>query len=480
MSFEYLGLSDEVLKAIGDAGYTEPTPIQKQAIPSVLQGRDILGIAQTGTGKTAGFTLPMIDILTQGRARARMPRSLILEPTRELAAQVSESFEKYGKNNKLSMALLIGGVSFGDQLKKLERGVDVLIATPGRLLDHFERGNLMLTGVNIFVIDEADRMLDMGFIPDVEKICKIMVQNHQTLFFSATMPPPIKKLADQFLNDPKTIEVARASSTASTIIQALINTEPRNKKNLLKTLLKDDDINNAIVFCNRKIEVKDVYKTLQSEGFNVAQLHGDMQQSERMEVLGSFKDGTVKILCASDVAARGLDIPSVSHVFNFDVPIHAEDYVHRIGRTGRAGREGFSFTLATKKDQKFVDAIEALIKTKINIKTLDKKSKSLENLNKKPEESQKNSQQTIIENNQKIDKKSKSLENLNKKPEECQKNSQQTIIENNQKIEKKNNETSKKIRKSKNSKSNNHNQVSQETINSKVVGFGDNIPDFLK
>ncbi|NVJ98072.1 MAG: DEAD/DEAH box helicase [Alphaproteobacteria bacterium] len=362
MGFDLLGLSEPTLKAVSEAGYTEPTPIQAQAIPQVLMGRDVLGIAQTGTGKTASFTLPLIDILSEGRARARMPRCLILEPTRELAAQVAESFEKYGKEHKLTMALLIGGVNFADQEKLLDRGVDVLIATPGRLLDHFSRGKLLLTGIDILVVDEADRMLDMGFIPDVEKICECITKKHQTLFFSATMPPVIEKLTKRFLDDPKMITVARKSATAQTIEQKLITVGPRDKRKALRKLLKDEPIKNGIIFCNRKVDVKEVYNSLARHGFNVGQLHGDMEQSERLEVLRQFKANELQLLCASDVAARGLDIADVSHVFNFDVPSHAEDYVHRIGRTGRAGRKGKAFTIATKSktDTKFIDAIEKL------------------------------------------------------------------------------------------------------------------------
>lgn len=367
MGFDRLGLSEPTMVAVREAGYTEPTPIQAQAIPQVLMGRDVLGIAQTGTGKTASFTLPMIDILAEGRARARMPRSLILEPTRELAAQVAENFEKYGKEHKLTMALLIGGVNFADQEKLLDRGVDVLIATPGRLLDHFERGKLLLTGIDILVIDEADRMLDMGFIPDVEKICERITKKHQTLFFSATMPPPIERLTKQFLDDPKFIEVARTSMAAATIEQQLVVVGPRDKRKALRKLIKDEPVKNGIIFCNRKVDVKEVYNSLARHGFNLGQLHGDMEQSERLEVLRQFKANEVQLLCASDVAARGLDIADVSHVFNFDVPSHAEDYVHRIGRTGRAGRKGKAFTIATssKADTKFIDAIEKLIESKI-------------------------------------------------------------------------------------------------------------------
>jgi len=365
LHFSDLGLSPKVLSAVTDAGYTQPTPIQAGAIPHALQGKDVLGIAQTGTGKTAAFVLPMITRLEKGRARARMPRTLILEPTRELAAQVEENFTRYGKNHKLNVALLIGGVSFDDQERKLERGADVLIATPGRLLDHFERGKLLLTGVDILVIDEADRMLDMGFIPDIERICKLIPFTRQTLFFSATMPPEITKLTEQFLHAPVRVEVARAASTASTVTQRLVKSgsKPWDKREVLRKLIREEEegLKNAIIFCNRKVEVSELFRSLVKHDFNAGALHGDMDQRARMTMLANFRDGKLKLLVASDVAARGLDIPDVSHVFNYDVPIHSEDYVHRIGRTGRAGRSGKSFTIATKSDTKYIDAIEKLI-----------------------------------------------------------------------------------------------------------------------
>jgi superfamily II DNA/RNA helicase len=361
--FDTLGLSAEVLRAVTESGYTTPTPIQAQGIPHVLQRKDIIGIAQTGTGKTASFTLPMIELLARGRAKARMPRSLILEPTRELAAQVAESFERYGKYNKLSMALLIGGTSFDDQDKKIDRGVDVLIATPGRLLDHVGRGKLMLTQVQILVIDEADRMLDMGFIPDVEEICKKLPFTRQTLFYSATMPPEIQRLTEKFLHTPVRVEVSRPATAASTITQEIIEI-PHNdwaKREALRRLIRDNPVKNAIVFCNRKRDVDVVARSLSKHGFNAAPLHGDLEQSTRMKTLDAFKSGEIQLLVASDVAARGLDIPAVSHVFNFDVPFHADDYVHRIGRTGRAGRLGHAYMLASRHDQKAVDAIEKLL-----------------------------------------------------------------------------------------------------------------------
>lgn len=367
MSFADLGLSDELLKTVEAAGYSEPTAIQRQAIPSVLMMRDLIGIAQTGTGKTASFVLPMIDILAEGRSRARMPRSLILEPTRELAAQVAENFEKYGKNHKLSMALLIGGVQMGDQVKALEKGVDVLIATPGRLMDLFERGKILLTGCNLLVIDEADRMLDMGFIPDIENICTKLPANRQTLLFSATMPPPIKKLADKFLSNPKQIEVARPASTNTNITQRIVPVANSAfaKRETLRSLLSAEDVRTAIIFCNRKTTVRELNKSLKKHGYRSAEIHGDMDQSSRIAELDRFKAGDVNILVASDVAARGLDIKGVSHVFNFDAPWHPDDYVHRIGRTGRAGATGTAYTLMSSADAEAVENIEKLQGSKI-------------------------------------------------------------------------------------------------------------------
>ena len=359
--FGELGLSSKVYEAVAAAGYTEPTPIQAQSIPIAVTGRDVLGIAQTGTGKTAAFVLPMITRLETGRARARMPRSLILAPTRELAAQVAEAFEKYGVNHKLSLALLIGGVSFDEQNRKIDRGVDVLIATPGRLLDHIQRGKLLLTSVEILVIDEADRMLDMGFIPDIERICKTLPPRRQTLFFSATMPPEIQRLVDQFLKDPARVEVARPATTAKTITQRFqwcAEGEDWAKREMLRELIRSEDVQNAIIFCNRKRDVAILCKSLKKHGFNAGELHGDMDQSSRTATLDKFRSGEITILAASDVAARGLDIPEVSHVFNFDVPWVGDDYVHRIGRTGRAGRQGFSATIVGPEDLKLIKDIE--------------------------------------------------------------------------------------------------------------------------
>ena len=363
MTFDDLGLSPEVLSAINEAGYVAPTPIQEQAIPFVLMGRDVLGCAQTGTGKTASFTLPMIEILSAGRSRARMARSLILTPTRELATQIADNFEIYGKYQKLSMALLIGGVSFEEQNAKLDRGVDVLIATPGRLLDHFERGRILLTDIKILVIDEADRMMDMGFMPDVEKIVMLLPPIRQTLFFSATIPSEIRKLANKFLIHPKEISITPKVASAETVEQFLTIVEDKDyiKRDALRKMIVSESIENAIIFCNRKRDVDILNRSLQKHGFNSSALHGNMSQPARLETLEIFKKGQTKLLVASDVAARGLDIPKVSHVFNFDVPIHAEDYIHRIGRTGRAGRKGRALTIGTTNDVKFLDAVYKVI-----------------------------------------------------------------------------------------------------------------------
>ena len=372
--FSDLALDPRVLQAVSEAGYETPTPIQAGAIPPALEGKDVLGIAQTGTGKTAGFVLPMITLLGRGRARARMPRSLVLCPTRELAAQVAENFDIYSKHTRLTKALLIGGVSFAEQDKLIDRGVDVLIATPGRLLDHFERGKLLLTGVQIMVVDEADRMLDMGFIPDIERIFQLTPFTRQTLFFSATMAPEIERITNTFLTAPARIEVARQATASETIEQRLVEFTPsrrdqsaKQKREVLRALIgaEGETCTNAIIFCNRKTDVDIVAKSLKTHGFNAAPIHGDLAQSERMRTLDGFRDGTLHLLVASDVAARGLDIPAVSHVFNYDTPSHAEDYVHRIGRTGRAGRKGCAITIATPADGKYLAAIEGLIKTVI-------------------------------------------------------------------------------------------------------------------
>ncbi len=367
MTFNHLGLSQQTLDAISAAGFTTPTPIQEQAIPIANSGGDVVGIAQTGTGKTASFVLPMLTKLESGRARARMPRSLILEPTRELAAQVAEAFDQLGVNHKLNVALLIGGVSFDEQFRTLDRGADVLIATPGRLMDHFSRGKLLLSGVEILVIDEADRMLDMGFIPDIEKICGMLPVARQTLFFSATMPKEVRKLADKFLKDPQRVDITPDSSAAKTITQKLklAPSDVASKRQVLRDLINGSGVKNAIIFCNRKRDVAILHKSLCKHGFNAGALHGDMEQRERTATLDAFRRGDISLLAASDVAARGLDIPDVSHIFNFDVPITPEDYVHRIGRTGRAGREGYAATIVTPGDIVAIRAIEKLCRQKI-------------------------------------------------------------------------------------------------------------------
>jgi len=359
--FNSVGLGPELIRAVTEAGYTSPTPIQAQAIPIVLMGRDVLGCAQTGTGKTASFTLPMIEILAAGRAKARMPRSLILCPTRELAAQVADNFDKYGKYHRLTKVLIIGGESMGDQVSLLDRGCDVLIATPGRLLDMFDRGRILLNDVKILVIDEADRMLDMGFIPDVQRIVSLLPKIRQTLFFSATLGPEIRKLADDFLMNPKEITVSPATTSAATIDQFLTVVDHEQKREALRRILKSEDVKSAFIFCNRKRDVTILHKSLTSHGFDAVQLHGDMAQPSRMEALGKFKSGEARLMVCSDVAARGIDIQAVGHVFNFDVPIHAEDYVHRIGRTGRAGLEGKSYTIASPEEGLAVAAIEKLL-----------------------------------------------------------------------------------------------------------------------
>jgi len=369
MKFNELGLSEKVLNAVEASGYDTPTPIQEQAIPYALQGRDVLGIAQTGTGKTAAFTLPMLSMLERGRARARMPRTLILEPTRELAAQVEDAFGRYGVNHKLNLALLIGGVSFGDQEVKIARGADVVIATPGRLLDFTERGGLLLNAIEILVIDEADRMLDMGFIPDIERICKLVPFTRQTLFFSATMPPEITRLADAFLHNPVRVEVSRAASTVEGTTQTLVRSgaSPEEKRTTLRRLIRTaNNFKNALIFCNRKRDVQVVCRSLEKHGFSVGALHGDLDQRSRMAALDSFRNDSVQLLVCSDVAARGLDIPDVSHVINYDTPHHAEDYVHRIGRTGRAGKLGVALTIVTRADARAIEDIEKLIHRKID------------------------------------------------------------------------------------------------------------------
>jgi len=459
MSFLDLGLSSEVLKAIDDAGYVEPTPIQKEAIPYVLMTRDVLGCAQTGTGKTASFTLPMIDILSSGRAKARMPRSLILTPTRELATQIAENFQIYGKFNKLTMALLIGGVSMDEQTKKLDRGVDVLIATPGRLLDHFERGRILLNDIKILVIDEADRMLDMGFIPDVEKIVSLLPKIRQTLFFSATMPPEIRRLSDAFLINPKEITVAPQSRPAAeTVTQRLSIINQREKREALRRIIRSEKIETAIIFCNRKRDVDILNKSLRAHDFNAAALHGDMDQASRLETLEKFKDGSINFLVASDVAARGLDIDDLPVVFNFDVPMHSEDYIHRIGRTGRAGREGHAYTLASPADGTFVEAIEKLLGNEIP--RMEIKGLGSENLDSSD------------------DRRGRSRRGGGRGRSEKSKKPPRARSDDQPPAEKKDGPKKQQARPDKRGGSNNKNDNSREDKN--VVGLGDHVPAFLQ
>jgi len=462
MSFKDLGLSQELLAAIEAAGYSEPTPIQKKAIPQVLLGSDITGIAQTGTGKTAAFVLPMIDRLARGRARARMPRSLILAPTRELAAQVAENFEKYGVNHKLNMALLIGGVSFNEQDRLLTKGVDVLIATPGRLIDQFERGKILLTGVELVCIDEADRMLDMGFIPDIEKIVSFLPPRRQTLLFSATMPPEITRLAKDFQTDPVRIEATRPAQTAELIKQYVVRIGTRDDKarrHTLRRIIEAADVKNAIVFCNRKREVDTVTKSLSKHGFDAAAIHGDLAQAYRTQTLDSFRAGKLKLLVASDVAARGLDIPEVSHVFNFAPPPKNDDYVHRIGRTGRAGRSGESYTIVGPEDEKSWEQILKLIGKDVETFTPEGLEGELKEL---PTDTGGGSRS----------RSRKSSRSAETRPEPAAAKSEKTHT---------GDQTDKPARERfSRSRSRNNNDELEPATADRVVGMGDHVPDFLK
>jgi superfamily II DNA/RNA helicase len=452
MKFEDLGLSEKLLEAVKACGYDSPTPIQEKAIPIIFMARDVVGLAQTGTGKTAGFTLPMIDILDGGRAKARMPRSLILSPTRELAAQIAENFDTYGKNSKLTKALLIGGSSMDKQIKKLERGVDVLIATPGRLIDLFDRGNILLNDIKILVIDEADRMLDMGFIPDIEKICSLLPTSRQTLLFSATMPAEIKHLTKKFLNNPKEIVVTPLASTAETVEQFYVSTTSRNKNTALEAIIKQEKVKNAFIFCNRKRDVDALSKWLKTRGHSAQAMHGDLAQSKRTETLDQFKSGDITLLVCSDVAARGIDVENVSHVFNYDVPYNPDDYVHRIGRTGRAGLKGRAWMLITKHDDKQLEAIEKRIGQPISCTEL-----SNDNSNDNSKAEDKDSKAPA-----------KASKVPNKSPKAPAKVSKTPI-----KAEK-----SQKYQKSNNSSSERYNNKEQDEDG--VVGFGNETPDFFK
>ncbi|WP_195820513.1 DEAD/DEAH box helicase [Roseobacter sp. MH60115] len=472
--FSDLNLNPKVLKAIDEAGYESPTPIQAGAIPPALEGKDVLGIAQTGTGKTASFTLPMITMLARGRARARMPRSLVLCPTRELAAQVAENFDTYSKHLKLTKALLIGGVSFKEQDKLIDKGVDVLIATPGRLLDHFERGKLLLTGVQIMVVDEADRMLDMGFIPDIERIFSLTPFTRQTLFFSATMAPEIERITNTFLSAPERVEVARQATTGENIEQGVVmfkgsrkDREPSEKRNVLRAVIdaEGEKCTNAIVFCNRKVDVDIVAKSLKKYGYDAAPIHGDLDQSQRTRTLDGFRDGTLRFLVASDVAARGLDVPSVSHVFNFDVPSHAEDYVHRIGRTGRAGRDGKAVMICVPRDEKNLADIERLVQREIP--RIDNPLKGAAPVAEKPAKAE-----------QTADEKPKRSRSRSRKTDEADIAQPETAAKPEPKSDPKPEEQPKRSRGRRGSGGGRQNDQSDRSGN-KVVGLGDHTPEFI-
>ncbi|WP_299953188.1 DEAD/DEAH box helicase [uncultured Roseobacter sp.] len=472
--FSDLNLNPKVLKAIDEAGYESPTPIQAGAIPPALEGKDVLGIAQTGTGKTASFTLPMITMLARGRARARMPRSLVLCPTRELAAQVAENFDTYSKHLKLTKALLIGGVSFKEQDKLIDKGVDVLIATPGRLLDHFERGKLLLTGVQIMVVDEADRMLDMGFIPDIERIFSLTPFTRQTLFFSATMAPEIERITNTFLSAPERVEVARQATTGENIEQGVVmfkgsrkDREPSEKRNVLRAVIdaEGEKCTNAIVFCNRKVDVDIVAKSLKKYGYDAAPIHGDLDQSQRTRTLDGFRDGSLRFLVASDVAARGLDVPSVSHVFNFDVPSHAEDYVHRIGRTGRAGRDGKAVMICVPRDEKNLADIERLVQREIP--RIGNPLKSAALVTDKPAKAE-----------QTADEKPKRSRSRSRKTDEADTAQPETAAKPEPKSDPKPEEQPKRSRGRRGSGGGRQNDQSDRSGN-KVVGLGDHTPEFI-
>ncbi|WP_299782921.1 DEAD/DEAH box helicase [uncultured Roseobacter sp.] len=472
--FSDLNLNPKVLKAIDEAGYESPTPIQAGAIPPALEGKDVLGIAQTGTGKTASFTLPMITMLARGRARARMPRSLVLCPTRELAAQVAENFDTYSKHLKLTKALLIGGVSFKEQDKLIDKGVDVLIATPGRLLDHFERGKLLLTGVQIMVVDEADRMLDMGFIPDIERIFSLTPFTRQTLFFSATMAPEIERITNTFLSAPERVEVARQATTGENIAQGVVmfkgsrkDREPSEKRKVLRAVIdaEGEKCTNAIVFCNRKVDVDIVAKSLKKYGYDAAPIHGDLDQSQRTRTLDGFRDGTLRFLVASDVAARGLDVPSVSHVFNFDVPSHAEDYVHRIGRTGRAGRDGKAVMICVPRDERNLADIERLVQREIpRIDNPLQSAAPVEDQPAKPEQS--------------ADEKPKRSRSRSRKKDEADTAQPENAAKPEFKSDPKPDEQPKRSRGRRGSGGGGQNDKSDRGGN-KVVGLGDHTPEFI-
>lgn len=375
MSFETLGLSAELLRAVSAQGYLEPTPIQRHAIPAILDGRDVMAGAQTGTGKTAGFTLPLLQRLSTAKPRAgrRAIRALVLAPTRELAAQVRESVAAYGRNLPLRSAVIFGGVNIKPQIATLRRGVDVLVATPGRLLDHAGRGTVDLAGIEILVLDEADRMLDMGFIHDVRRILALLPENdaRQSLMFSATFPNEIKELANRMLNRPELIEIARSRVAAEGIDQVVHPVDKGRKRQLLSQLIGQGDWSQVLVFTRTKHGANRLAKQLGQDGLSAGAIHGNKSQGARSRVLDGFKNGRVRVLVATDIASRGLDIDQLPHVVNFDLPHVPEDYVHRIGRTGRAGNTGQAVSLVCVDEEKLLADIERLLKTEIATIVID-------------------------------------------------------------------------------------------------------------
>ncbi|WP_397408477.1 DEAD/DEAH box helicase [Polaromonas sp.] len=375
-SFSNLSLAEPLARAVAEMGYETMTPIQEQAIPVVLQGRDVMGAAQTGTGKTAAFALPLLQRMMKhenaSTSPARHPvRALVLLPTRELAVQVAEQVKFYAKYTNLNSAVVFGGMDMKPQTAELKKGVEVLVATPGRLLDHIEAKNTVLNQVEYVVLDEADRMLDIGFLPDLQRILSYLPKQRITLLFSATFSPEIKRLASSFLQDPVTIEVARSNATASTVEQHFYAVSADDKRRALHQVLKTRGIKQAFVFVNSKLGCARLARSLEREGLKTTALHGDKSQDERLKALEAFKSGEVDLLVCTDVAARGLDIKDVPAVFNFDVPFNAEDYVHRIGRTGRAGASGLAVSFAAASDQRLVTDIEKLIKTKIELEPME-------------------------------------------------------------------------------------------------------------
>ena len=358
MTFEELGLKDQVLQAVSDAGYQTPTPIQEQAIPLVLKGRDVIGLAQTGTGKTAAFTLPLVNQLIGGPRRTR---AVVLTPTRELCMQVEESIHKYAKHSQLEVAAIFGGVPLDPQQKALRAGVDVIVATPGRLIDHLERQNLVFDEMEFLVLDEADRMLDMGFAPQISRLVGEMPKYRQTLLFSATMPPEVEVLARKYMRKPLVVQIGRRSSAAHTVTHAVYPVPGSRKVELLAHLLKDNDLDSVLVFVRTKMGADRVVRHLADEGIEATAMHADKTQAQRTKALADFKAGKIRVLVATDIAQRGLDISHITHVISYDVPQEPEDYIHRIGRTGRAQKEGDAFTFMAPDEISMVKRIELVL-----------------------------------------------------------------------------------------------------------------------